>query len=116
MAKLSWPTLEVMQEHLQNLMSQGYMTTAELATCRVLKDPASPAPTGGYIVACTTFYERGVDVPSHRFLYSLLRSYDLELHHLTPSGILHMTAFMTLCEAYIVTEPNFNLWSYFFWA
>jgi hypothetical protein len=38
--------LEVMEVHLQNLMSQGYMTTTELATCRVPRDPASPAPVG----------------------------------------------------------------------
>jgi hypothetical protein len=35
---------------------------------------------------------------------------------LTPSGILHMAAFVTLCEAFIGIEPHFNLWSYFFWA
>jgi hypothetical protein len=55
-------------------------------------------------------------VPSHRFLYSLLQFYNLELHHLTPSGILHMAAFVTLCEAYMVIEPHFNLWNYFFRA
>jgi hypothetical protein len=92
------------------------MTTAEFATYRVPKDPTSPAPVGGYVVACMTFYEWGFGVPSHRFLRSLLWSYDLELHHLTPSGILHMAAFMTLCKAYIGIEPHFNLWSYFFWA
>jgi hypothetical protein len=52
-------------------------------------------------MACMTFYEWGFGVPSHRFIQSLLWSYGLELHHLTPSGILHMTAFMTLCEAYL---------------
>jgi hypothetical protein len=40
----------------------------------------------------------------------------LELHHLTPSGILYMVAFMTLCEAYMGIEPHFNLWNYFFHA
>jgi hypothetical protein len=54
-----------MQEHLQNLMSQGYMTVAELATGCVPEDPASPALVGGYIVACTAFYERGFSMPSH---------------------------------------------------
>jgi hypothetical protein len=29
----------------------------ELATYRVPEDPASPAPVGGYVVACTAFYE-----------------------------------------------------------
>jgi hypothetical protein len=49
-------------------------------------------------MACAMFYERGFGVPSHRFLHSLLQFYVLELHHLTPMGILHMAAFMTLCE------------------
>jgi hypothetical protein len=33
------------------------MTVAEQATCRVPADHASPAPTVGYIVACSMFYE-----------------------------------------------------------
>jgi hypothetical protein len=38
----------------------------------------------------------------------------LELHHLTPLGILHITVLVTLCEAYMEIEPHFNLWNYFF--
>jgi hypothetical protein len=46
-----------MQEHLQDLVCQGYMTTTELATYRVPKDPASPVLVGGYVVVCVAFYE-----------------------------------------------------------
>jgi hypothetical protein len=35
---------------------------------------------------------------------------------LTPSGILHIVAFVTLCEAYMGIEPHFDLWNYFFHA
>jgi hypothetical protein len=62
------------------------------------------------------FYEQGFGVPSHQFLRSLLQFYGSELHHLTPSEILHATAFVTLCEAYIGIEPHFDLWNYFFRA
>jgi hypothetical protein len=72
MAESCWPVSEVTQEHLQNLTSQGYMTTTELATCHVPEDPASPAPMGGYIVSCVAFYEQGFGVPSHQFLCLLL--------------------------------------------
>jgi hypothetical protein len=65
---------------------------------------------------CYLSCAHGFGVPSHRFLCSLLRSYGLELHHLTPLGILHMAAFVTLCEAYIGIEPHMNLWSHFFQA
>jgi hypothetical protein len=57
MVELSWPASEVTQEHMQNLMSQGYMTAVELSTCRVPEDSTSPALMGGYVVACTLFYE-----------------------------------------------------------
>jgi hypothetical protein len=57
MAELGWTASEVMQGHLQNLMSQGYMTMAELATCCVPEDPASVALAGGYVMACMAFYE-----------------------------------------------------------
>jgi hypothetical protein len=72
MAELGWPTSKVMQEHLQNLLSQGYMTEVELATCHVPADPTSPALVRGYIVACTVFYEQGFGVPSDPFPLSPL--------------------------------------------
>jgi hypothetical protein len=56
MAELSWPLSEVTQEHLQNLVSHGYMIVAELPTCRVPEDPASPNPAGGYVMAYAAFY------------------------------------------------------------
>jgi hypothetical protein len=113
MEESSWPALEVTWEHLQNLISKGYMIAVEFATCLVPVDHVSPAPTKGYIMVCVGFYEQGFGVLLHRFLHSLLWSYGLELHHLTPLGILHMAAFVTLCEAYIQIEPPLNLCNHF---
>jgi hypothetical protein len=33
---------------------------------------------------------------------------------LTPSGILHMAAFVTLCKAYMGIEPHIDMWNNFF--
>jgi hypothetical protein len=33
----------------------------------------------------------------------------MELHHLTALGILHMAAFVSLCEAYMGIEAHFDL-------
>jgi hypothetical protein len=46
-----------MQEHLQNLVQQGYMTEVELMTSRVPEDPASLVPMGEYVVACAELYD-----------------------------------------------------------
>jgi hypothetical protein len=75
-----------------------------------------PCADGGYVMACTVFYEGGFGEPSHQFLHSMLHFYGLELHHSTPSRILCMAAFVTLCEAYMGIEPHFNMWNYFFRA
>jgi hypothetical protein len=100
--------------HLQKLEKQDFMMAAELTTYRVAEDPTLPAPVGGYVVSFMAFYERGFGKPLHQFLCSMLWYYDHELHHLTPSGVLHIVAFVTLCEAYLGIDPNFDLWSYFF--
>jgi hypothetical protein len=52
MGELGWSESDVTQEHLQNLVSQVYMTVPGFATGRVPKDPTSPAPVGGYVMVC----------------------------------------------------------------
>jgi hypothetical protein len=54
-----------MPGHLQKLVKQGFMTAAELVTCRVPEDLAFLAPAEGYIVSFMAFYEQGFDKPSH---------------------------------------------------
>jgi hypothetical protein len=46
MAELGWTTSEVMQEHLQNLVSQGYMMAVDLSACRLLEDLIAPIQAG----------------------------------------------------------------------
>jgi hypothetical protein len=95
MAEQDWTPSISMLGHLQKLMKHGFMSAVELEACRVTKDPTLLAPVEGYVVSFTIFYEQG-DVPPHPFLHSLLRYYGLKLHHLTPSGVLHITIFVTL--------------------
>jgi hypothetical protein len=82
--------------------------------CCVIEDPAFPIPTEGYVVSFVAFYERGFVTPRHRFLRLLLLYYSLKLHHLTPSGVLHIAAFVTLCEVFPGIDPKIDLWKYFF--
>jgi hypothetical protein len=95
-------------------MKHGFMAAVELEACHVPEDPTFPAPVEGYMVSFVAFYVRGFSMPLHWFLRSLLRYYGVELHHLTPSGVLCIMAFMTLCEAYLGINPELDLWKYFF--
>jgi hypothetical protein len=73
----------------------------------------SPLPPDGYVVSFMYFHERGLVAPSHCFLLGLLHYYKIELQHLKPNGIQHITAFIALYEGYLGIEPYFNLWRHF---
>jgi hypothetical protein len=89
-------------------MNQGFMIVAELTMCHVSEDLAAPVPAEGYMVSFVVFHEQGFGVPLHRFLRSLLQHYHQELHNLTPLWILHIAAFLSLCEAYLRMDPSFR--------
>jgi hypothetical protein len=56
----------------------------------------------------------GLSLPASVFLRGLLLYYELELHHLTSGEVLHVAAFVMLCEALLGILPHFPLWRYFF--
>ena len=42
----------------------------------------------------------------HWFLRGLLNEWGLELQHLNPMGVLHITSFVTVYEAFLWMEPH----------
>jgi hypothetical protein len=103
-----------MLSHLQKLVKHGFLLAAELETYRLPEDPTLAAPADGYVVSFIALYEQGFGAPPHQFLRLLLWYDGLELNHLTPLGVLHITAFMTLCEAYLGINPDLDLWKFIF--
>jgi hypothetical protein len=89
MAEQDWTPSTGMPSHLQKLVKHGFMAAVELEACCVPEDPAFPAHEEGYMMSFVAFYEWGFGMPAHWFLISLLWYYNLEHHHLTPSGVLH---------------------------
>ena len=53
---------------------------------------------------------RGLGFPIHPFLCGLLEFYGLQLHNLTPTSVLHIAGFVTLCELFLGVEAHFTLW------
>jgi hypothetical protein len=74
----------------------------------------SPTPPAGYAVSFIHFHKQGFTSPVHRFLRRHLYYYKVDLQHLNPNGIQHLTAFVVLCEGYLGIGPDFDLWRYFF--
>ena len=73
-----------------------------------------PLLPDGYVISFTHFHEQGFTTPAHKFLRGLLHYYKVELQHLNPNGIQHITAFIALCEGFLGISPHSNLWWYFF--
>ncbi|KAK1651544.1 hypothetical protein QYE76_069349 [Lolium multiflorum] len=73
-----------------------------------------PTPPMGYRVFFVDHLIRGLSAPIHPFLRGLLFVYGLQLHHLTPNSILHISIFITLCEAFLGVQPNWALWKHIF--
>ena len=60
------------------------------------------------------FMERGLALPVFEFFYKLLQFWGIQLHHLTPQSILHLSIFTHFCEAFLGILPHFHLFQHFF--
>jgi hypothetical protein len=66
------------------------------------------------IVTFLHFAERGLALPSCSFFRGLLYYYGLELHHLNPNSICHISIFIYYCEAFLGIEPHWDLFRFLF--
>ena len=60
------------------------------------------------------FVERGLAVPVSEFFHALLQFWGIQLHHLTPQSILHLSIFTHFCEAFLGILPHFHPFQHFF--
>ena len=51
----------------------------------------------------------GLGFPISDFFRGLLHHWGVQVHHLTPNSILHISIFVHLCEAFLGIEPHFDL-------
>ena len=56
----------------------------------------------------------GIGVSLFFFFYGLLRYYRIQLHHLTPNSLVHISIFVHLFEAFLGIEPHFELFRFLF--
>ena len=61
-----------------------------------------------------SFVEHGLGIPVCDFLRGLLFFWGIQLHHLTPTSILHISIFVHLCEVFLGIYPHFDLFNSLF--
>ncbi|CAN6209683.1 unnamed protein product [Urochloa humidicola] len=110
-----WRTSETTQESLEKLVFDGVLPDAATAMWWAAAGEQSPTPTPlTELVVFDAMFLRGLGVPLHPFLRGLLFYYGLELCHLNPNSILHISIFINLCEAFLGIDPHFNLFCHLF--
>ncbi|KAK1650658.1 hypothetical protein QYE76_068463 [Lolium multiflorum] len=109
-----WERSKITNQDL-NLLKKLGISKKPKAVC-FPSEESYPTPPMGYRVSFVDHLIRGLSAPIHPFLRGLLFVYGLQLHHLTPNSILHISIFITLCEAFLGVQPNWALWKRIFFA
>jgi hypothetical protein len=104
-----WSISKCSRHNLANLVLGGLLQERDLVNWRLsLRDPF-PMENVDEIVTFCSFSERGLALPTCSFFRGLLYYYGIELQHLNPNSICHISIFIHLCEAFLGIEPHCNM-------
>jgi hypothetical protein len=109
-----WTHSKCSLNDLNKLVSEGLLQDKNLVNWRPSFREPSPMENVNKIVTFYHFAERGLALPSCPFFRVLLYYYGLELHHLNPNSICHISIFIHLCEAFLGIEPHWDLFRFLF--
>ncbi|KAK1648171.1 hypothetical protein QYE76_065976 [Lolium multiflorum] len=116
-AKVSrdWSASAISSRDINKLRSLGFISASE-EDIRLPSAVTRPKPPKGFTVMFVAFLFRGLSLPAHEFLRSLLFFYGIQLWQLTPNSILHLSIFITVCEAFLGIDPHWGLWRKIFYV
>jgi hypothetical protein len=107
------PVIEHHTNRLQDLCEEGLFSMSHEG--RVPNNRPILSPLLNKAISVAAFNKQCLQLMTHDFLRRLLIYYGLKLHHLTQGRVLHITAFIMMCEAFQGILPHFSLWKYLFY-
>ncbi|KAK1608519.1 hypothetical protein QYE76_032192 [Lolium multiflorum] len=116
-AKVSrdWSASAISNRDVNRLRALGLISSSD-DDIRLPGAVSRPRPPKGFTVMFAAFLFRGLSLPAHEFLRSLLFFYGIQLWQLTPNSILHLSIFITVCEAFLGIDPHWGLWRKIFYV
>ena len=100
-----WMPSSVTEEDVLKLREAKYLAY-EISHRLPAEGQAIPTPEPGEYVIFVSHLRRGLGFPMDPFVRGLMFYYGLEFHDLAPESILHISAFIVVCEAFLrVTLP-----------
>ncbi|KAK1649878.1 hypothetical protein QYE76_067683 [Lolium multiflorum] len=107
-----WERSKISAQDINMLKKMGFRKKED--SLQFPKEESYPKPPIDYRVSFVDHLIRGLSPPIHEFLRGLLFVYGLQLHHLTPNSVLHISIFIMLCECFLGVQPNWALWKRIF--
>jgi hypothetical protein len=109
-----WTHSKCSLNNLNKLVSEGLLQEKNLVNWRPSFHEPFPMENVDEIVTFFHFAERGLALPTCSFFRGLLYYYGLELHHLNPNSICHISIFIHFYEAFLGIEPHWDLFRFLF--
>src|SRR6266540_2506149 len=109
-----WMKSTVMERDLERMVADLVLPEKALIGWRTTDGELFLTANTGEVVVFESFFYRGFSLPTSRFFRGLLRFSEIELVNLNPNSILHSSAFVHLCEAFIGVQPHFALFRHLF--
>ena len=96
-----WVRSTITRETLEKMVFKGILQDQVTIGWRPAVGELFPTPDTNELVVFEVYFVHGFGIPAHPFLWKLLGYYDINLCHLHPNSILHISLFINLCEAFI---------------
>ncbi|KAK1602833.1 hypothetical protein QYE76_017006 [Lolium multiflorum] len=110
-AKGKWWPCFTTEIELRNLEAEGFIKPG---SWRRVSGELNPAPEAGEWVVTKALIERGFSLPPSDFFSEILKSYELQPHHIAPNSILAISNHVALCEGHLRIALDLPLFQYFF--
>ena len=109
-----WAKSSCRVQDSEDLREKGLLPPLEELKTRAPDKDVIPCPREGERVCFVDFLPRGFGFPLHPFVWGLLYVNRIQIHDLTPNGVLSLASFSVLCECFLGIEPNWLLWKAIF--
>ena len=109
-----WRSSKCTDFHLLGLMEEHLLQPRDVIHWRRSDGESFPHEGMNESVVFHPYVLRGLGFPISDFFQGPLHHWGIQVHHLTPNSILHISIFVHLCEAFLGIEPHFDLFQYFF--
>ncbi|KAK1685097.1 hypothetical protein QYE76_045945 [Lolium multiflorum] len=110
-----WDASTISNREVNKLRTLGLISPSD-DDIRLPGAASRPKPPKGFTVMFVAFLFPGLSLPAHEFLRSLLFFYGIQLWQSTPNSILHLSIFITVCEAFLGIDPHWGLWRKIFYV